>query len=53
MFREGMFRDKVFLITGGGTGLGLTIGKMAGSLGARICIVSRKEEHLREGGHRS
>ncbi len=48
VFAPGLFKDQVFLITGGGTGIGLTIAKHAASLGAKIAICGRKKETLEE-----
>jgi len=41
--------DRVAIITGGGTGIGLAIAKRLGSLGARLVIGSRNSEHLEQG----
>ncbi len=46
MFREELLKDKVVLITGGGTGLGKGIGKKFGDLGAKIAILGRRENVL-------
>lgn len=40
------FAKKVALITGGGTGLGLAMGKELAALGARVVVASRKLENL-------
>ena len=42
---SGTFSGKTVLVTGGGTGLGKAIATEFGRLGARIAVVSRKEEH--------
>jgi NAD(P)-dependent dehydrogenase (short-subunit alcohol dehydrogenase family) len=42
----GTFDDAVVLVTGGGTGLGKAVAIEFARLGARIAVVSRKEEHL-------
>ena len=42
-------QDRVALITGGGTGLGLTIARNFAARGARIAIASRSEQHLESG----
>ncbi len=48
MLREGAMKDKVILITGGGTGLGRSMGKYFLELGAKIIIASRKLEVLEQ-----
>src|SRR5262245_11316545 len=49
MFREGLFKDHVAVITGGGTGIGLAIATRLGELGARIVIGSRNAENIEQG----
>ena len=49
MFEAHLFKDRVAVITGGGTGIGLAIARRLGSLGARIAIASRNSEHLEAG----
>jgi NAD(P)-dependent dehydrogenase (short-subunit alcohol dehydrogenase family) len=46
MLRKGALQDKVILITGGGTGLGRSMGEYFLTLGARIIISSRKQDVL-------
>ena len=48
MLKEGALQDKVILITGGGTGLGKSMGKYFMELGANLIITSRKQEVLDE-----
>ena len=53
MYKKGMlhkesFQNKVILITGGGSGLGKSIGKYLLELGASIIITSRKMEVLQK-----
>lgn len=48
MFRNDLLKNKVILITGGGTGIGNSIAKKYGSLGAKIAILGRREEVLKE-----
>jgi NAD(P)-dependent dehydrogenase (short-subunit alcohol dehydrogenase family) len=49
MFEAGLFTNRVAVITGGGTGIGLAIARRLGSLGARIAIASRNADHLERG----
>ena len=46
MLKDGALTDKTFLITGGGTGLGKSMGKYFMELGANLIITSRKQEIL-------
>lgn len=51
LYKEGMLKDdalkdKVIVITGGGTGLGKSMGRYFSSLGAKLVITSRKQEVL-------
>jgi NAD(P)-dependent dehydrogenase (short-subunit alcohol dehydrogenase family) len=46
MFDKELLKDKVVLITGGGTGLGRAMGERFLELGAKIAITSRREEVL-------
>ena len=48
MLKEGALQDKIILITGGGTGLGKSMGKYFMELGANLIITSRKQEVLDE-----
>ncbi len=41
IYRDGLLRDQVIVITGGGSGIGLEIARQAGSLGARVAICGR------------
>jgi NAD(P)-dependent dehydrogenase (short-subunit alcohol dehydrogenase family) len=49
MFTASLFHDRVVIVTGGGTGIGLAIAKRFGELGARIVIASRNSENLERG----
>ncbi|MBP9152312.1 MAG: SDR family oxidoreductase [Flavobacteriales bacterium] len=49
VFKEGLFKDKVVLVTGGGTGIGLRIAREFCQLGAKAVIASRKMEKLAKG----
>jgi len=46
IFREGLFDDKVAIVTGGATGIGLAIAEDLVQLGAKVVIASRKMERL-------
>jgi short-subunit dehydrogenase involved in D-alanine esterification of teichoic acids len=46
MFKEDLLKDKVIIVTGGGTGLGKSMVTKFSSLGAKIIICSRKMEVL-------
>src|SRR5512135_3659822 len=48
MFQPDMLKDKVIVITGGGTGLGRSMGERFLQLGAKLAITSRREPVLRE-----
>lgn len=49
MFASPVLEGQVAIVTGGGTGIGLAIGRALGSLGARIVIASRDQAHLDSG----
>src|ERR1700690_1926574 len=46
MLKPGAFKGKTVIITGGGTGLGRSMGKYLLELGAQLVITSRKKEVL-------
>ncbi|MFM8739089.1 MAG: SDR family oxidoreductase [Cytophagales bacterium] len=46
MFQPNTFKDKTIIITGGGTGLGKSMGKYLLELGANLVITSRKMDVL-------
>lgn len=48
MFKSDLLKDKVILITGGGTGIGNNMAMRFGSLGAKIAILGRREDVLNE-----
>lgn len=49
MFTTDLFRGKTVLITGGGTGLGKSMGVRLAELGANLVLTSRSAEHLEDG----
>jgi NAD(P)-dependent dehydrogenase (short-subunit alcohol dehydrogenase family) len=49
MFGPTMLKDRVAVVTGGGTGIGLAVAKRLGELGARIVIGSRNSVNLETG----
>ena len=46
VFREDLLRDRTVLVTGGGSGLGLSMSRRFVELGARVAITGRSEERL-------
>ncbi len=46
IFRPGLFSNRVAVVTGGGSGIGLAIARTLGELGAKVAIGSRKTERL-------
>lgn len=48
MFKEEMLNGRAIFITGGGTGLGRSMALRLAGLGARLFLVGRREEPLRE-----
>ena len=48
MFKEDALSNKTILVTGGGSGLGLSMTRRFLDLGARVAIVGRSDERLQE-----
>ncbi|MEW6776091.1 MAG: SDR family oxidoreductase [Bdellovibrionota bacterium] len=46
IFRDDLFKDKVAVVTGGGTGIGEAIAAELATLGAKVVIASRKMHRL-------
>ena len=46
IFRKGLFEGQVAVVTGGGSGIGLSTAIALGELGARIAICGRKKDKL-------
>jgi NAD(P)-dependent dehydrogenase (short-subunit alcohol dehydrogenase family) len=49
MFSPTLLQDRIAIITGGGTGIGLAIARRLGELGACVAVASRSSEHLERG----
>lgn len=46
VFRDGLYKNKSVFVTGGSSGINLSIAKMFGELGARVAINGRNQEKL-------
>src|SRR5215469_100163 len=46
VFRSGLFNNKTFVVSGGGTGIGRATARELAALGAHVIICSRSLEHL-------
>jgi len=46
IFRDDLLQNQVFIVTGGGTGIGASIARELGRLGAKVVIASRKEPNI-------
>ena len=51
MFENNLLNNKTIVITGGGTGLGKSMGRRFGELGANLVISGRRKEVLEETAH--
>ena len=49
MFEKTLLKDRVAIVTGGGTGIGLAVSHRFGELGARVAIASRSSVNLEHG----
>src|SRR3989304_1939379 len=52
MFQADLFKDKVVIVTGGGTGIGYAVAALFGRLGAHPVICSRKPENMEKGAEK-
>ncbi|HUJ28593.1 MAG TPA: SDR family NAD(P)-dependent oxidoreductase, partial [Myxococcales bacterium] len=48
MYQPGLLKDKVFVVTGGGTGLGAAMARRFAELGASVVVVGRRLDKLQE-----
>lgn len=49
IFKENLFKDKVVVVTGGGTGIGLATSLNFAKLGAKLAIVNKSKEQAEDG----
>lgn len=48
IYREGLLKDQVIVVSGGGSGIGRCIAHEAAGLGAQVLLVGRRAENLKE-----
>ena len=53
MYRDDLLKGRRILITGGGTGIGLSLGRRFLNLGAELIICGRREEVLADAANES
>ena len=51
MFKDNLLNDKTIVVTGGGSGLGKSMARRFGELGANLVISGRRKEVLEEAAH--
>src|SRR5690349_17477536 len=48
VFRAGLFKDQVAIVTGGGSGIGRCTAHELASLGAKIALIGRNDKNLQD-----
>ena len=51
MFKDNLLNNKTIVVTGGGSGLGKSMARRFGELGATLVISGRRKEVLEEAAH--
>ena len=51
MFKDNLLKNKTIVVTGGGSGLGKSMARRFGELGANLVISGRRKEVLEEAAH--